>query len=857
MYPGAYDGDKVKEWVGNSQWRALRADLARYKSAGYSGWGSEGFWALVLYRAQRAERRLKPRLLWLPLHLLLGAVKKLFTALTHMSLEAGADIGGGMLIPHVGPVRIHEESTIGVDCAIHHVVTIGAGTRPGGAQVGDHVLFGCHSCVLGPVRIGSYATIGAGALVIGDVPARGTAIGNPARILPGTWRAEEKSADVAPSATSAASDSADDRPAFLQAPTSVSAPTRTAYEALMDHGKARADALALTTVLGDGRYRSWTFEQYASKVRSARGVLRQYLGPQDPMMIFSRRTPACAALIMAAIGDRRSFSSLNSRWRWPQIRRAMKAASCRVLFVDKEGAATLEASSTQTALAGFTIVRIEEMTFDKAAPLREEVGPTMHRQAPSPGRTACTLFTSGSTGEPKGVCISEQDLAWRAETEVRWYGLGEADVLLNLLPFSFDVGLNQLLAAVYAGCETVLCENWLPADVLAVAGDRKVTGIPCVPSIWQDFVTQGLTFQTRGAHTSLRFITISGGDLSRGQLDQIRSIGPGVDIFKTYGQTEAFRATSLRPEHFDDGKFSVGEPFPGVTICIVLPDGKLARRNEVGELVHAGLGIMMGYLGDEQRTREKLRPAPFDPKRLAVFTGDSAFVDSAGRVHLVGRSDQMVKIMGNRVYPSEVRHAICEVPGVGDAIVLAEKNSTSAAILIAFVVVKKDSDPSELNRAMRQYLPGYMCPAIIEIVRELPRTNNGKPDAEALRPRAQSLAQAHAGANLEGRAERTASSDLRSGDLRSNTIAERIVALVQERVDGSYSTDRHVLSDVLDSISFLDIVSTVDVEFSIRVDFSKLGAQALRSPALLAKAILDAGSWQKQPVPDVPERAAV
>ena len=832
MYP--YDGDKVKEWAGNSQWRALRADLARFRKWGYSGWGSEGFWALALYRAQRVAKGLKPRLFWLPLRLALAIAKKLFTAVTHINLEAGAEIGAGMLIPHVGPIRIHEEAKIGADCAIHHVVTIGSSSRPGGARIGDHVMLGCHSCVLGPVRIGDCATIGSSSLVISDVPAHATAIGVPARIIPGAWREKDKGiGDVAP-VFAPERNSADARPALVEALPNVPPPTMTAFEALMVHGEARGSAPALTAVLGEGRYRTWSFAQYASSARWACSSLDRYLSPQDSVLIFSRRTPECAALIMAAIGTRRPFSCLNSRWRWPQIRRVMETASSRVLFVDREGASTLAASSTQAARAGFAIVRIDEMDFGEAAP-GAQPQPAKTQAHPSPGRIGCTLFTSGSTGEPKGVCIAEQDLAWRAETEVHWYGLDERDVLLNLLPFSFDVGLNQLIAAAYAGCETVLCESWMPGDVLAVSSDRKVTGIPCVPSIWQDFIVHGLSFQTSGAHNRLRFITISGGDLSKSHLEQISVVAPGVNIFKTYGQTEAFRATSLRPESFADGRFSVGGPFPGVTVCVILPDGTIAKRNEMGELVHAGLGVMMGYLGDEDRTREKLRPAPFDPTRMASFSGDNAFIDSADRVHLVGRSDQMVKIMGNRVYPGEVRNAICEVPGVLDAIVLAEKTADANAQLVAFVLAKQGADTSELKRELRRYLPGYMVPKIVEFVPDLPRTSNGKPDAEALRPRAQELVQAEAGSPSESGIDRVA-----TGELGIGVIAARIVALVKERVDGSYDVDRQPLSEVIDSISFLDLVSSVDSEFRIGVDISKLGVQALRSPALLAKAMLEA-----------------
>jgi acyl carrier protein len=222
---------------------------------------------------------------------------------------------------------------------------------------------------------------------------------------------------------------------------------------------------------------------------------------------------------------------------------------------------------------------------------------------------------------------------------------------------------------------------------------------------------------------------------------------------------------------------------------------------------------------------------------MASFSGDNAFIDSADRVHLVGRSDQMVKIRGNRVYPGEVRNAICEVPGVLDAIVLAEKTADSNAQLVAFVLAKEGADTSELKREMRTYLPGYMVPKIVEVVPDLPRTSNGKPDAEALRPRAQELVQAEAGALSEGGIGRVA-----TGELGIGVIAARIVALVKERVDGAYDADRQPLSEVIDSISFLDLVSTVDSEFRIGVDISKLGVQALRSPMLLAKAMLEARS---------------
>ncbi len=111
-------------------------------------------------------------------------------------------------------------------------------------------------------------------------------------------------------------------------------------------------------------------------------------------------------------------------------------------------------------------------------------------------RVGCCLFTSGSTGTPKGVLISARDLIERAQAEVRLYRLERTDVLLSVLPFSFDVGLNQLLSALTVGCSLVLLDSWLPADIRKAAAECRVTGISGVPSLWQDMMRASLHFDT-------------------------------------------------------------------------------------------------------------------------------------------------------------------------------------------------------------------------------------------------------------------------------------------------------------------------------------------------------------------------
>jgi serine O-acetyltransferase len=205
MWPGTYDGDRVKQWAGDSQWRAWRADLARFRKHGYNGWASETFWAITIYRVQRGLRS-RNRWLWLPVRILAALAKKACTIITHINLHPDSSIGPGLLILHVGPIQVFPWATLGADCAIAHTITIGAGAKPGGPSIGDHVGIGCHACVLGPVTIGDGARIGAGAVVVTDVPAGCTAVGVPARVVspkrhPGTTSSAAESASPAESDT--------------------------------------------------------------------------------------------------------------------------------------------------------------------------------------------------------------------------------------------------------------------------------------------------------------------------------------------------------------------------------------------------------------------------------------------------------------------------------------------------------------------------------------------------------------------------------------------------------------------------------------------------------------------------------
>jgi serine O-acetyltransferase len=180
-----YDGNTVKQWAGDSEWRALQADYERFRVHGLSGWGSEGFWGLAIYRVQRAIRKSRTPRLWAPAAILLAILRKLLVVATGIDLHPNAQIGPGLLIRHASEVRVIENAKIGADCALSQICTIGAGPDPGVPNIGDHVYISPHCCIIGPVTIGDGATIAPNSLVLADVPAGQTAVGVPARVLPG------------------------------------------------------------------------------------------------------------------------------------------------------------------------------------------------------------------------------------------------------------------------------------------------------------------------------------------------------------------------------------------------------------------------------------------------------------------------------------------------------------------------------------------------------------------------------------------------------------------------------------------------------------------------------------------------
>ncbi len=355
------------------------------------------------------------------------------------------------------------------------------------------------------------------------------------------------------------------------------------------------------------------------------------------------------------------------------------------------------------------------------------------------GDAAFCLFTSGSTGVPKGVLISRDDLLRRAMTEIEDYELTDQDCLLSLLPFSFDVGLNQFLSCFLSGGHLVILNSWFPKDILTTIRFRNINGISSVPSIWAETLAYPRGPDFEQTIQSLRYITVSGGDLTKSQLVQLKQYFGNLKIFKTYGQTETFRSSILKPLDFERKMTSVGRPVKGTEVFIINDKGQVIPPNTEGEIVHYGVGTMLGYLNDSEGTGEKLREMTESglggKNGKWVFTGDRGKMDEEGYLYVLGREDGMIKTLGHRVYPREVESCILEDEHVKNAAVVGVRDEHRGQVIIAEVIGNGALDKQRLMNFLKERLPYYMIPSEINVVQYLPITETGKIKYTAIRER--------------------------------------------------------------------------------------------------------------------------
>ena len=354
---------------------------------------------------------------------------------------------------------------------------------------------------------------------------------------------------------------------------------------------------------------------------------------------------------------------------------------------------------------------------------------------------AALLYTSGSTGKPKGVMLSHAQIMAGSSIVSSYLGITEKERILAVLPFSFDAGLNQLMTAFQQGGTLIVTTFTFAKEIVQVLLDERVSGLAGVPTLWSLLAQRNSTLG-KTTLPYLRYITNTGGAMPQTVLATLRQWLPGVNIVLMYGLTEAFRSTYLPPDELDRRPTSMGKAIPNTEILVVNEEGKSCKPGEIGELVHRGPTVSMGYWGQPELTAKVLRPHPFLPPQLAdaeqvCYSGDLVKMDEEGYLYFVGRRDMMIKSSGYRISPTEVEEVLFKNGMVQVAAVIGLPDPVLGQVIKAFVVPKAGQDPNceMLSSFCAERLPRHMVPKVFEILECLPKTSSGKVDYAALRRR--------------------------------------------------------------------------------------------------------------------------
>lgn len=365
--------------------------------------------------------------------------------------------------------------------------------------------------------------------------------------------------------------------------------------------------------------------------------------------------------------------------------------------------------------------------------LAQRLGGALPPSAADPDALAAILYTSGSTGLPKGVMLSHANMWLGAESVSGYLALAPDDRTLAVLPLSFDYGQNQLLSTWFVGACVIPLEYLVPRDVMKAVERHGVTTLAAVPPLWVQLCELVWPPETAA---KLRRLTNSGGALTVDLVRRLRALFPSASLFPMYGLTEAFRSTYLDPSLVDTHPTSMGKAILHAEILVIDESGDVAADGMEGELVHCGPLVAQGYWRDPQRTAERFRPAPAASRYggTAVWSGDRVRRDSEGLLYFVGRRDAMIKTAGNRVSPQEVEEAALATGLVAEAVALGVADARLGQVihLVVRAAPGQQDAGEELPRRLMQELPNFMQPKVIHWREAMPVGPNGKIDRTGL-----------------------------------------------------------------------------------------------------------------------------
>jgi amino acid adenylation domain-containing protein len=487
--------------------------------------------------------------------------------------------------------------------------------------------------------------------------------------------------------------------------------------------------------------RRLTYGEIESRANQlAHAMIARGLDRGDRVAIWLENSPEVVIALFAILKAGAVFVVLNPTTKGNKAEYILNDCRARALVTDDSHARLLGAQWARVPHLemAWTVGRSEELDSrgTQVSSIRAVFDNKSFLESPGPKRAididlAALIYTSGSTGSPKGVMMTHLNMVSAATSITAYLENTSDDIILNVLPLSFDYGLYQVLMAFKVGATLLLERSFtFPHLVLEGAVRERITGLPIVPTIASLLLQMELG---RYDLSSLRYITSTAAALPTEHVRGLRERFPTVRIYSMYGLTECKRVSYLPPDQIDIRPTSVGRGMPNEHVYVVDEEGREVSPGTIGELVVRGSNVMKGYWEDPAETAKRLRPGPY-PWEHVLYTGDLFRTDSEGYLYFVARTDDMIKSRGEKVSPREIEDVLYGLDGVAEAAVVGVPHPILGHAIAAYIARCAGSRLTEMDvlKHCSQRLEDFMIPTIVEFRDHLPKTTSSKIDKRGI-----------------------------------------------------------------------------------------------------------------------------
>lgn len=453
---------------------------------------------------------------------------------------------------------------------------------------------------------------------------------------------------------------------------------------------------------------------------------------REPVMLLLDRSPEAVATTLGVIYSGCYYVVLDTDMPLARMGQIMDTMKARVLVCDEKNTKKANELAEKGLFSGEILSWEEAKACSEDSAALEDIRSRQIDTDP-----IYVVFTSGSTGIPKGVAACHRSVIDYTEALCEVLPFSEDTVFANQTPLYFDAPLKEIMPTLKYGATVYLVPKKLfmfPVKLCEFLNAHRINTVCWVVSALTMISALGALEKTPPRY--LTTICFGSEVFPRPQYDLWRAAYPDAAFFNLYGPTEATGMSCYWPvrDLLPDEPIPVGYPFNNTRILLLTDDGKEAADGEVGEIYMQGTCVTLGYYANPEKTAEAFVQNPLNPyyPELIYRTGDLGRYNERGELVFISRRDAQIKHMGHRIELGEIEAAAASVEGVGQCCCVYDNPGKRIALYYV-----GDAHPKDMQKALREKLPRYMLPAICEVLTAMPRTPNGKLDRKGLRERAE------------------------------------------------------------------------------------------------------------------------